>query len=156
MHRKRIIPSKPSKDLDYFYNSIVRSKYPGRGKQMVSVRTETFYKIARMIRKIQSIRLRGKYNRLDIAIMLGDIFKGKHYKDLYLDVPERYRHLTLQIPREVLSSYLQEALVLSNIYVEDHKITLNTIYSSGKMIRTAEKFGFDIEYECLYYNIPIV
>jgi hypothetical protein len=156
MHRKRIIPDKPSKRLDLFYNSIISSKLPGRGKQMVLVRTETFYKIARMIRKIQSIKLHRKYNRLDIAQILGSIYEGERYKDLYFNLPSRYKNLFLHIPRRVLSSYLQEAIKILKINVEDHKITLNTIYTSGRMIRTAKMFCFDIEYECLYYDIPVV
>ena len=47
-------------------------------------------------------------------------------------------------------------MIYQKIDVEDHKITLNTIYTSGKMIRTAKMFGFDIEYECLYNGIPVV
>lgn len=153
MHLKRIIPNKPSKRLDLFYKSIINSKLPGRGKQMVLVRTKTFYTIARTIRKIQSIELN---NRPDIAIILAPIFlEGKRYKDLYWG-PDCYKHLHRRVPRKVLSSYLQEALKILKIDVEDHKITLNTIYTSGRMIRTAEMFGFDIEYECIYYDIPVV
>ena len=156
MHRKRIIPNKPSKRLDLFYTSIINSKIPGRGNQMVLVRTETFYKIARTIQKIQSIKLNRKNNRRDIAIILSPIFfEGKRYKDLYWG-PDSYKHLDPPIPSKVLSSYLQEALKILKIDVEGHKITLNTIYTSGRMIRTAEMFGFDIEYECIYYEIPVV
>ncbi len=156
MHRKRIIPNKPSKRLDLFYTSIINSKIPGRGNQMVLVRTETFYKIARTIQKIQSIKLNRKNNRRDIAIILSPIFfEGKRYKDLY-GGPNNYTHWRLRASRKMLSSYLQEAIKILKINVEDHKITLNTIYTSGRMIRTAKMFCFDIEYECLYYDIPVV
>lgn len=141
---KRIRLINSDKRLDSFYKSITNSKESGRGKEMILITHKTFSKIAEIIPKLQYKNL-GKYYRFDIAQLLTFIVCGA-----------RFTELNLPVPRRVLSSYLKEAVELLALDTQDRSVTLNTLYTSGNMIRVAETFNFDIEYECQIYNIPMV
>lgn len=156
MRNKRILLKSQNKKLDLFYKSITNSQTPGRGKEMVFITRETFSKIAQVVQKLQC-NMQGKNYRIDIAQVLNEIRWGARYKQLSMNTfSGRYKNLINPIPRRVLSSYLTEAIELLELGMKDYKITLNTIYTSGKIFRTAESVGFDPEYECLRYGIPVI
>ena len=156
MRNKRIILKSPNKKLDRFYKSITNSNTPGRGKEMVFITQETFFKIVRVVQKLQC-KMQKKYYRIDIAQVLNEIRWGSRYKELGMNTfSGRYKNLIVPIPRRVLSSYLTEAVELLNLGVKDHKITLNTLYTSGKILQVADSVGFDPIYECLRYRIPVI
>lgn len=144
MKNKRIRLKHSNKRLDSFYRSITNSKVNGRGRDMILIRPNTFYNIAITIQKLQIIK-KHKHGSIDIAQVLNSIRAGTRFSDLY--VP---------ISRYILTSYLDAAVESLNLNVPGYKITLNTVYTSGKMNETANIYNFDIEYECMYYNIPIV
>lgn len=133
-----------SKRLDSFYRSITNSKANGRGRDMILLRPNTFYNIAITIQKLQIIN-KHKHGSIDIAQVLNSIRAGTRFSDL--NVP---------ISRYILTSYLDAAVNILQLDVHNRKITLNTVYTSGKMNETANIYNFDIEYECWYYNIHIV
>lgn len=156
MRNNRIILKSPNKKLDLFYKIITNSKIPGRGKEIVFITHDTFYKIARVVQSLQIIT-RGKHYSTDIAQSLNEIRWGARYEELSINTYDGpYKNMIVHIPRRVFSSYLTKAVNLLNLNVEDHKITLNTLYTTGKIMEVSKSVGFDPIYECMRYGIPVI
>lgn len=156
MRNKRIRSTAHTDLLDSFYKIITNAQTSGRGKEMVLITKNTFSKIADAVQKLQC-KKRGEYFRQDIAQVLNEIRWGSRYDRLDMNTfSGRYKNLIVPIPRRVLSSYLTEAIKLLNLGVKDHKITLNTLYTSGKIHQVADGVGFDPIYECMRYGIPTI
>lgn len=130
--------------LDSFYKVITNSKMTGRGSEIIVIKPETFYRIAITIQKLQTVK-RPKVGYVDIAQVLNCIRTG-----------DRFSNSNFPVSKYILTSYLTAAVESLKLQVKNHKITLNTIYTSGKMNETARQCNFDIEYECKYYDIPII
>lgn len=156
MRKKRILLKSPNKKLDLFYKVITNSKTPGRGKEIVFITHETFSKIVRAVQTLQIIT-KGKRYSTDIAQLLNEIRWGARYEKLSINTYDGpYNYLIESVPRRVLSSYLTEAIDLLNLSVKEHKITLNTLYTTGKIMEVSESVGFDPIYECMRYRIPVI
>ena len=121
----------------------MNSRQPGRGRDMVIVSIETFNKITDALIKYQ-VKGNPKYGYATVAHYLEHIRTGNRYSQNF------------QIKRHVLSSCLQKVLVRMGIDVSPQKITLNSLYVSGKMDKIAHLVGFDLEYECKLYKIPYI
>lgn len=141
---KRIRSKYDNKKLDSFYKIITNSKVAGRGKELILIKPETFYNIAVTIQRLQNIK-RPRVGYVDIAQVLNCIRAG-----------ERFTNSNFPVSRYLLTVYLNAAVDFLKLETKNHKITLNTIYTSGKMNETAWLYNFDIEYEFMYYNVPIV
>lgn len=156
MRKKRILLKSPNKKLDLFYKIITNSKSPGRGKEIVFITHDTFSKIVRAVQTLQIIT-KGKRYSTDIAQLLNEIRWGARYEKLSINTYDGpYNYLIESVPRRVFSSYLTKAVNLLNLNVEDHKITLNTLYTTGKIMEVSKSVGFDPIYECMRYGIPVI
>jgi hypothetical protein len=145
MRRKRIKTTKDSKELDSFYRTIIRLKSPKKGLKPIVLTKDAFYLIARTVRIVQENNFKPKYNVPDYAMILGLVWEGGNINELNIG----------HYNRGVLI-YLREALDVLNINYKVYRITLHTIYTSGRLYRNSKKYGFDLEYECIYYEVPIM
>jgi hypothetical protein len=141
---KRINQPLYKKELKKFYKTIMNSQQPNRGRDMVIISIKTFKKITDVINRLQ-VEDGPKYVYLPVA----------HYLE-YICLGNRYSNSKITVKRHVLSSYLQRAVDRMGIDVKPRKITLNSLYTSGEMIRISYVVGFDLEYECKLYGIPYI
>ncbi len=144
IRNRRINQPRYKRELQKFYKTIMNSRQAGRGRDMVIISVRTFYRIVEVIRKLQ-YSADHKNRHPDVASYLEFICLGN-----------RYSESTFPIKRHVLSVYLKRAIVQMKINVSPKQITLNSLYTSGQMIRTAQLVGFDLEYECQIYGIPYI
>ena len=139
MKKKRIKTTKDSKELDNFYRTIIRLKSHKKGLKPIVLTKDAFYLIARTVRVAQERNFKPKYNVPDYAAILGLVWEGGNIIDLKIG----------HYNRGVLI-YLREALEVLNINYKVYRITPHTIYTSGRLYRISKKYGFDLEYECIY------
>lgn len=144
MKNKRIKSAAHSDLLDSFYKIITNSQTEGRGTETIFIKRGTFYEIAKTIQKLQSNDNKKSYG-CDIAQVLLRVYYDGHYSELQM-----------MLPNKTLADYLTKAVEILSYNLKSRKVTLNTLYTSGKILRTAESVGFDPEYECLRYGIPVI
>lgn len=116
----------------------------GRGRDLILLKPSTYSRIASTIYDLQTLN-GDKIGIVDISWVLLCIKSGIRFTEL--DVP---------LSRYYLTTYLNAAVELLNLDTGDKKITLNTIFTNGRMIEIARLYGFNLEYECIYYGIPII
>ena len=141
---KRINQPLYKKDLKKLYKTIMNSRQPGRGRDMVIISVKTFYKITDVIMRLQ-FEDGPKYQYKPVA----------HYLE-FICLGNRCSNTNIPVKRHVLSAYLQRAVDRMGIDVRPRKITLNSLYTSGQMNRIANFVGFNLEYECKLYSIPYI
>lgn len=131
--------------LDSFYKILTNAQTAGRGIEVLLIKRKTFGKIAETIQKLQiNASNHGGYG-CDLSQVLLRIYCDGYFNK---------SHIILS--NKVLPAYLTRAVELLEYDVKGRKVTLNTLSTSGKMIKIANIVGFDPEYECMRYGIPVI
>ena len=166
MRRKRAKIANHQKEVDRFYKTLTNANSKNRGSEMIIILPGAMSKIiewtqvfafkshrkiiprvktgSRIIGEDRTIISHGVYcSYIDI---LWRIYNGERYKDL-----------DANFPGHILTSMLRTALIYLNLWDGiNAKVTIRTIYSSGRLYRLAEQCGLDLEYECRRYGVKVL
>ena len=165
MKRKRAKIANRQKEVDRFYKTLTNAQSKNRGSEMIIILPSA---ISKIIENTQMFALKGHrkiYPTRECKFPL--INEGKwridrarySYSDILWKVyrGKRYKDLDVAFPGHIMTSFLRTALVYLKLWDGVHtKVTLRTVYSSGRLYRLAELCGLDLEYECRRYGVKVL
>ena len=146
MRHKRIKVEQPNREINNFYKCFSNSLVPARGRETIIISPKTFSKVVEKVTQLQfSTSLGQKY--LSICV-LSSVLQQLYFR--------RFNELNLDIPRRIVSYFLTLAVQELRIDPGEKRISLNSLNMSGRLIKTARKYGMDLKLECQYWGIPYI
>lgn len=145
MRIQRIRSDAHTDRLDSFYKILTNAQAAGRGIEVLLIKRNTFAEIAETVQKLQTYASNHRGYGCDLSQVLFRIYCDGYYSKSYI-----------KLSNKILPGYLTRAVEILECDVKGRKVTLNTLSTSGKILEIANIVGFDPEYECMRYGIPVI
>lgn len=166
MRHKRAKIANHKKEVDQFYKTLTNAKSKNRGSELIIIMPRAMTQIFKVAERFScseyrnrpSVELdKGLFSELPGLQLNPQVGCSFSYIFWRIYRGERFKDLKVQYPSHLLTAMIRKAIAhlgyWDGIYT---RVTLRTIYTSGRMIRLAEDCGLDLEFECNRYGVKVL